>query len=54
MKRIVIAVLMCLSLVATASAADVKLGYVDLQKALSTSAAGQAAKAKMDSEIQDH
>jgi len=51
MKRIVIAVLMCLSLVATASAADVKLGYVDLQKALTMSAAGQAAKAKMDSEI---
>jgi len=51
MKRIVIAVLMCLSLVATASAADVKLGYVDLQKALTTSVAGQSAKAKMDSEI---
>jgi outer membrane protein len=52
MKRIVIAALMCLSMVATASAADVKLGFVDLQKALSMSAAGQAAKAKMDGEIQ--
>lgn len=51
MKRILIVALMCLSFVATASAADVKLGYVDLQKALSLSAAGKAAKAKMDSEI---
>ena len=33
------------------SAAEVKIGYVDLQKALITSKAGQAAKQKMETEI---
>ena len=35
------------------SAADVKLGFVDLQKALSASQAGQAAKQKMETEVAD-
>lgn len=51
MKRIVVAALMILSLATVAGAADLKIGYVDLQKALTMSAAGQAAKAKMDGEI---
>ena len=51
MKRIVVATLMIFSLVTVAGAADLKIGYVNLQKALTLSAAGQAAKAKMDSEM---
>ena len=52
MKRIVIAVVIILSLVTVAGAIELKIGFVDLQKALSLSAAGQSAKAKMDSELQ--
>ncbi|MEA3465291.1 MAG: OmpH family outer membrane protein [Thermodesulfobacteriota bacterium] len=52
MKRFVIAVLMIFCLGSVAGAADLKIGFVDLQKALSLSAAGQAAKAKMDNELQ--
>jgi len=51
MKRIVIALLVVFSLVTVANASELKVGFVDLQKALSLSAAGQAAKAKMDSEF---
>lgn len=52
MKRTLIALVMVLCLGTVASAADLKIGFVDLQKALMTSAAGQAAKAKMDAELQ--
>lgn len=51
MKRIFVVTLMILSLATVAGAADLKIGFVDLQKALSLSAAGQSAKAKMDAEI---
>ena len=51
MKRIVIAVLMIFCLGTIAGAAELKIGFVNLQKALSLSAAGQAAKAKMDIEL---
>lgn len=52
MKRTFIALLMVLCIGTVASAADLKIGFVDLQKALMTSAAGQSAKAKMDAELQ--
>lgn len=52
MKRTIIALLMVLCIGTVASAADLKIGFVDLQKALMTSAAGQSAKAKMDAELQ--
>lgn len=51
MKRIVIALLVVFSVVSVANAAELKVGFVDLQKALITSEAGKAAKAKMDSEL---
>lgn len=51
MKRILVCALLLLSFTALASAAELKVGYVDLQKALSMSAAGQAAKLKIDAEI---
>ncbi len=43
------AVMFCFASVSGAAA--MKIGFVDLQKALITSAAGQAAKAKMDVEV---
>jgi outer membrane protein len=53
MKRLSIIVLALVLGATTVSAADIKLGYVNLQKALSESAAGQAAKTKMEGEIAD-
>jgi outer membrane protein len=53
MKRLSIIVLVLILGATTAAAADIKLGYVNLQKALSESAAGQAAKTKMEGEIAD-
>jgi outer membrane protein len=53
MKRLSIIVLALVLGATTAAAADIKLGYVNLQKALSESAAGQAAKTKMEGEIAD-
>jgi outer membrane protein len=57
MKRLsvsVLALMVSALFVATSvSAADLTLGYVDLQKALSVSQAGQAAKQKMETEIAD-
>jgi outer membrane protein len=53
MKRLSIIVLALILGATTAAAADIKLGYVNLQKALSESAAGQAAKTKMEGEIAD-
>ncbi|MDY0211525.1 MAG: OmpH family outer membrane protein [Desulfuromonadaceae bacterium] len=51
MKRLSV-ILVAFMLVATSvQAADISIGYVDLQKALSLSAAGQAAKGKMETEI---
>ncbi|MDY0189391.1 MAG: OmpH family outer membrane protein [Desulfuromonas sp.] len=52
MKRIFITALVVFGLVTVANAAEVKVGFVDLQKAMATSAAGQSAKAKMDTEVQ--
>lgn len=57
MKRLGVSVLalmvMALFVATSASAAQTKFGYVDLQKALSSSQAGQAAKQKMETEIAD-
>jgi outer membrane protein len=53
MKRLSIVLLALVLGATTVSAADIKLGYVNLQKALSESAAGQAAKTKMEGEIAD-
>jgi outer membrane protein len=51
MKRIIIALIVVFGVVTVANASDLKVGFVDLQKALITSAAGQAAKVKMDNEL---
>lgn len=57
MKRLSVSflalMLTALFVATSVSAADVKLGFVDLQKALSASQAGQAAKQKMETEIAD-
>jgi outer membrane protein len=57
MKRfglsVLILMLTALFLSTSVSAAEVKFGYVDLQNALSSSQAGQAAKQKMETEIAD-
>ena len=57
MKRLMLlaAVLMTLIAVPAAMAADtMKLGYVDLQKALNMSSAGKAAKDKMKAKFKDY
>lgn len=55
MKRIFALVLMVLlALPAVAAAADVKVGYVDLQKALNLSRAGQAAKEKISEKVKGY
>lgn len=56
MKRLLLLTVALLSLcvVPAAMAADVKIGYVDLQKALNLSAAGKAAKEKMKAKFKDH
>ncbi len=51
MKRLSVILLTFMLVAASVQAADIVIGYVDLQKALSLSAAGQAAKGKMESEI---
>ena len=57
MKRLMllIVVLLILCAVPVAMAADaMKIGYVDLQKALNMSAAGKAAKEKMKAKFKDY
>ena len=57
MKRLMLLVVVLLTLCAVpvAMAADaMKIGYVDLQKALNMSAAGKAAKEKMKSKFKDY
>ncbi|MDD3802205.1 OmpH family outer membrane protein [Desulfuromonas thiophila] len=51
MKTLLSLATLLLLLATAAGAADLKLGYVDLQKALSVSEAGKVAKAKIESEI---
>ncbi|MDD2556840.1 MAG: OmpH family outer membrane protein [Desulfuromonas sp.] len=51
MKRLSAIFLTFMFMATSIQAADISIGYVDLQKALSLSAAGQAAKGKMESEI---
>lgn len=55
MKRL-LSMLLALSLltVVPALAAEVKLGYVDLQKALNLSEAGKAAKEKIQKKVKEH
>lgn len=55
MKRLVlVAILLTFIAVPAAVAADMKVGYVDLQKALNMSAAGKAAKEKMKAKFKDY
>lgn len=57
MKRIiglVLAALVLASVPALASASNLKIGYVDLQKALNESSAGQAAKAKIAAKVKEY
>jgi outer membrane protein len=55
MKRL-LSMVLALSLLAAvpALAAEVKLGYVDLQKALNLSAAGKTAKEKIQKKVKEH
>jgi outer membrane protein len=55
MKRL-IAILLALSLLTAfpVGAAEVKLGYVDLQKALNLSESGKAAKEKIQKKVKEH
>lgn len=55
MKRLMLlAVLLTLVFAPAAMAADMKIGYVDLQKALNMSSAGKAAKEKMKAKFKDY
>lgn len=56
MKRLMLLAALLLSVVAVPAvlAADVKVGYVDLQKALNMSSAGKAAKEKMRLKFKDY
>ncbi len=54
MNRIIVFVLAVLFLAAPAFAADVKIGYIDLQKALNSSDAGKAAKEKIGKTVQEY
>jgi outer membrane protein len=56
MKRLLLLTVVLLTLVAVpaAMAADMKVGYVDLQKALNLSSAGKAAKDKMRAKFKDY
>lgn len=54
MKRIVGALLTLVLVAAPALAADTKIGYVDLQKALNTSEAGKAAKERISKKVKEY
>lgn len=54
MKKIMIFILAALILATSVSAAEIKIGYVDLQKALNTSEAGKAAKEKIGKTVQEY
>lgn len=55
MKKVLVLALSLLLLGAfSASAAETKIGFVDLQKALNLSAEGQAAKAKISAKVKDY
>ena len=56
MKRLLLLTVVLLTLLAVpaAMAADMKVGYVDLQKALNLSSAGKAAKDKMRAKFKDY
>lgn len=51
MRRTVLSILLLTALGSTSAFADVKIGYVDLQRALTEVSEGQAAKYKLKSEI---
>lgn len=55
MRRLVLAGIMALGLAAgTASAADVKIGYVDMQRALNSSEAGKEAKEQLAARLKKY
>ena len=56
MKRLIVlsTVLLALVFVPAAMAAELKVGYVDLQKALNMSSSGKAAKEKMKAKFKDY
>ncbi len=54
MKRFIVALLAASLLATPALAADVKIGYVDLQKALNTSEAGKAAKDRITKKVKEY
>lgn len=54
MKRLIGLILGGLLLVASPALAEVKIGYIDLQKALNLSEAGKAAKEKIGKKVKEH
>ena len=55
MKRLMLLIAVLMMIAAPAAmAADMKVGYVDLQKALNMSSAGKAAKEKMKAKFKDY
>lgn len=54
MKKILFLLLLTFLAAATVSAADAKIGYVDLQKALNNSEAGKVAKEKISVKVKEY
>lgn len=54
MKRFIVTLFAALLLATPALAADQKIGYVDLQKALNTSEAGKAAKDRITKKVKEY
>lgn len=54
MKKILLLLLLTFFAAATVSAADVKIGYVDLQKALNNCEAGKVAKEKISVKVKEY
>lgn len=54
MKRLLMMVLMLAVMTGSAWAADIKLGYLDMQRTLNTSEAGKAAKAQLQEKLKKY
>jgi len=54
MKRLIVPILLVFALIAAPAFAEVKVGYVDLQKALNLSESGKAAKEKIAGSVKNY
>lgn len=54
MKKIIVLMVLVISCATSVNAADVKIGYVDLQKALNNCEAGKNAKEKISVKVKDY